>query len=372
MSNLHPSVGTKRALLIGVERAQGRSGFARIRFAHRDTRAMQEFLGSRSGYSDDNMVVMLDNKDHPKKWWPTKRKILKQIDLLVKDAAENDQFFVYFSGHGLQVPCRHNTEDDGLDEAMLTGDGKNILDNVLRERLVNPLLKVKNVKLFVLFDCCHSATMLDLPCRSLNSTRLGRMFSGIAEGISIGIASILRRRKTDVQPVSKAPENGHEPVQVRSVTFDSTATSGLCLGLLRVNTPAQVLEQVEPEVNSARVISLSACRDSEQAYDDNKRGDTMTKFFIGALTDKYDRTWLELLEEIRQRINELSRRRAEESVRTTINLQRTRHSAAGRQSSRRATITSTFSVAAMDQQMHGGQNPQYGKFGPVVFYPCLW
>ncbi|KAF8842896.1 hypothetical protein BDN67DRAFT_1009361 [Paxillus ammoniavirescens] len=376
MSSLppRPSLGRKKALLIGIRKVQGRPKFGEIRFAHRDTRAMQEFLTSRSRYTRDNIVVMLDDRKHRKELWPTKKNILRQIDLLVKDAVENDQFFVYC--HGLQVPCRHNTEDDGMDEAVLTGDGKNILDNVLKHCLVKPLLKIKNVKLFVLFDCCHSATMLDLSRRNQPSSRFGRIISGVVDlvrpqGFSKGIASILRRQKTDVEPVVEVLDTGVKRGQARSMTFDNTISSfGFRLGLPRVNTPEQVLEQ-EPEVGSARVISLSACRDSEQAYDDNERGDTMTKFFIGALSkvllallrtlfshssgEKYDRTWLELLEEIRQRINELSRRRAEASVNTTINLQQSRP---GRQTTRRTTITSTFGVPTMVQQLNGFQKPQ--------------
>ncbi|KIK96630.1 hypothetical protein PAXRUDRAFT_291884 [Paxillus rubicundulus Ve08.2h10] len=351
-----PPLGRKRALLIGIQTVKGRPEFSKIQFAHRDTRAMQEFLMSLPRYTRNNIIVMLDDRKLDEKWWPTRAKILGQIDSLVKDAVENDQFFVYFSGHGLQVPCRHNTEDDEMDEVFLTGDGKNILDNVLKERLVMPLLKIKNVKLFVLFDCCHSGTMLDLSRRNQPDSRFGRIISGVinlirpSQGIPKGIASIFRRQKTDVEPVIKAPDTGPERRQARSITFDNTTPSfSFHHSFVRVDTPEQVLEQVAAEVDSARVISLSACRDGEQAYDDNERGDTMTKFFIEALSEKYDRTWLELLEEISRRIKELSRRRTEASVSTTIDLQGSRPG------------TSASSAPTMVQPLDVFQKPQASR-----------
>ncbi|KAF9234251.1 caspase domain-containing protein [Melanogaster broomeanus] len=356
-----PSAGGKKALLIGVAHVQGRPKFPRIHFAHRDTRAMRDFLVSKSGYSSNDVIVMLDDRKHPRKWWPTKMKILEQIDSLVKNAVENDQFFVYFSGHGSQVICTHGTEDDGLDEAFLTGDGQDILDNVLKERLVDPLLKINNIKLFVLFDCCHSATMLDLPH---HSSAFKRILSGVAKLLrpsqegSKDNATFRRRGKSDshVDPVSRAPENEHGH-QVRSMTFDSTISSfGLHRHLPLVNSPKQISRQVEPEMNGSTVVRMITLdileADNEQAYDDNETGDTVTKFFIAALTDKYDRTWLELLEEIRRRVNEVSKRRTEDLV-TTINLQRPPHPTAGGShtgNNRRATLTSTSS---------------YGGFGPV-------
>ncbi|KAF9234250.1 peptidase C14, caspase domain-containing protein [Melanogaster broomeanus] len=288
-----PSAGRKKALLIGVNHCLYES----IALVLNRTLA-------RSGYLSKDIVVLLDDNKLPGNRWSTKKNILNRIDLLVKNAVENDQFFVYFSGHGTQVKCRHNTEDDLKDEALLTADGKTILDNVLNEQLVQPLLKTKNVKLFVLFDCCHSATMLDLPHRNRHYGGLSRIFSGFANlfkssSSSKDIASISCQQRNDVEP--------------------AVPLLGLQLHIPRVNTPEEVLEQVAQEVNGSRVVSLSACRDPEQAYDDNERGDTMTKFFIEALTEKYDRTWLELLKEIRRRINELSKRRAEDPS-TTINL----------------------------------------------------
>jgi hypothetical protein len=64
----------------------------------------------------------------------------------------------------------------------------------------------------------------------------------------------VRRQKTDVEPVVEVPDTGVKRVRARSMTFDNTISSfGFHLGLPRVNTPEQVLEQ-EPEVDSARVV----------------------------------------------------------------------------------------------------------------------
>ncbi|KAH7887446.1 peptidase C14, caspase domain-containing protein [Phlebopus sp. FC_14] len=181
-----PPPARKKALIIGIKEVRNKAGFGPIHFAHRDARNMEAFLIAAFGYKKEDVVLMLDVAGHKKELLPTKAKMLKQIKLLVKDAAENDQFFFYYSGHGTQVTCCHNSEDDGLDEVLLAANGKGIMDNLLNEHLVKPLLNVKNTKLFALFDCCHSASMLDLQRYSQHSTcssALRHMMSGVTNGI---------------------------------------------------------------------------------------------------------------------------------------------------------------------------------------------
>ncbi|KAF7967801.1 hypothetical protein HWV62_32991 [Athelia sp. TMB] len=55
---------------------------------------------------------------------------VKSIDDLVRDAQAGDHFFFYYSGHSGQVTNRHNSEEDGKDEVIITCDYKELVDNV--------------------------------------------------------------------------------------------------------------------------------------------------------------------------------------------------------------------------------------------------
>ncbi|KJA14189.1 hypothetical protein HYPSUDRAFT_208900 [Hypholoma sublateritium FD-334 SS-4] len=83
--------------------------------------------------------------------------ILAQMKLLVADARDD-------AGHADQEPTEDLDEEDGKNEVIFSCDGYGILDNVLKlkEELVEPLKSIK-CKLMAVFNCCHSASLLDLP-----------------------------------------------------------------------------------------------------------------------------------------------------------------------------------------------------------------
>ncbi|KAF8549032.1 hypothetical protein OG21DRAFT_642573 [Imleria badia] len=112
----------------------------------------------------DDITLMMDDKDHPEHLWPTRSKILHQIDQLTSDAPEDCHFFFYFSGHALEEEGldRASMRADGRDGEIVGADGKPILDYILHDRLVTPLQNVKGSTLFALFDCCHSESLLGM------------------------------------------------------------------------------------------------------------------------------------------------------------------------------------------------------------------
>lgn len=122
---------------------------------------------------------------------PSRDNILTQIDLFVKDVRSGDFLLFILLGHGCQTINRSGSERDGKDEAIIASnhfgvpedvDGVPldtptfedrkagrphhkkyrgiIVDNELRERLVNPLPAGSQLLAFI--ETCHSETMLDL------------------------------------------------------------------------------------------------------------------------------------------------------------------------------------------------------------------
>ncbi|KZV76558.1 hypothetical protein PENSPDRAFT_423496 [Peniophora sp. CONT] len=137
-----------------------------------DAHSFAELLRTRYGWQD--ITVMTDEeKNRKSSLWPTKKNMLEKMTELVADAHAGDMFVIYYAGHSGQVPSVNDThETDGLDEHMISVDGKKILDDNLREILVKSL--PNGTRLTAVFDSCHLWTMLDLriyPTQSRESDR---------------------------------------------------------------------------------------------------------------------------------------------------------------------------------------------------------
>ena len=91
---------------------------------------------------------------------PTKANIVSEFTKLVSGAVAGDCLLFTFSGHGSQVNDKNGDEVDGKDEGLYTLDDKLIVDDELN-LIIKQRLKT-GVTLFILTDCCHSGTIMDL------------------------------------------------------------------------------------------------------------------------------------------------------------------------------------------------------------------
>ncbi|KAI9461325.1 hypothetical protein HD554DRAFT_2130171 [Boletus coccyginus] len=209
MTTLHKPLGKRRALLIAIRHVHREAGLKfgnlpNIDLTHRDAKALRDFLIASHGYHTDDIILMMDDKNHPKHLWPTHGKILHQIDRLTSDAPEDCRFFFYFSGHclkdGTDNVFLYHTHTHGTLE-IVCADAKPILGHA--NRLVTPLQNVKGSKLFTLFDCSHSEGLFDLqrgigPNKHSRVRKFdpGRLFTGqsifrLSLPISVGIFPVL-------------------------------------------------------------------------------------------------------------------------------------------------------------------------------------
>lgn len=300
--------GIQRALLIAVQKADG---FPNLPQAHTDVVKMRDFLVNFRGYHAENIVTMMHHKSVSRTLYPSRTNMLREIDLLVKQTTGHDQIFFYYTGHGDQVTCKHHTETDNKDEAILTYTGKRIIDNVLKEHLVDPL--PQGAKLFALWDCCHSHTVLDLEHSNCNG--LWRTPLKVLSGLARKTKSIGKRLSTSfLKDSCESRFASKDDSQLRNVSLEIDNTD-----LCRVSSPDSYLPPCTfncpmtlPENRvKASVVSLSACKDNESAYDDNATGDTVTKFFIEYLERNPRPSYRELLCYIRERVNDITHRRTQ-------------------------------------------------------------
>jgi hypothetical protein len=159
----------KRAVLIAISY----SGTPQELFApERDATAIYNLL-QREGYNTENILVLSEQNVSP-----THRNILQAWKWLYTDATASSfsstavyvptrkvlRAFVYYSGHGMQIPDSSRDEDDGKDECLIPLDYKQygvLTDDVIKAHLVESL--PSSSSLFTLFDACNSGSGCDLP-----------------------------------------------------------------------------------------------------------------------------------------------------------------------------------------------------------------
>jgi len=145
--------GNFKALLVGID-YKGTS--YELNGCINDVQHISQFLVGKN-IPTNKMCILTDNTEMK----PTKINIINSFTKLLKDAVSGDQLVFFFSGHGSTiVNTSLNKDTEPLDDVLVTLDNNYIIDDDLNA-IIQANLK-PNVKLFVLFDCCHSGTMLDL------------------------------------------------------------------------------------------------------------------------------------------------------------------------------------------------------------------
>ncbi|KAI0032409.1 caspase domain-containing protein [Vararia minispora EC-137] len=306
----------RRALLVGIcYTGQCGGDLEELKGSHKDVTSMKHLLTKHFGYLEKDIVVMMDAPHVKAELQPNKKNIKREMRGLVKDAQPGDRFVFVFSGHSDQRAEKEADneypEEDGMDEVILTVDGKKIRDNKLYKLMVLPLPPGSG--LFALIDSCHSGTMLDLPHYKCNAIyvpwiskgkrrtgtlrlRQGKLLSlVVATQEAFAVESALTSRPmvhhklrlntsvhssslltaTDTQLGSRLPLSAQNSVMggmlVSSpICCDSPDTNIACSGWCHYD---DTWRDHRPDV-----VSLSACTDLQQAWEDSK-GQSLVHLF---------------------------------------------------------------------------------------------
>lgn len=155
----------KRALIIAIDKYEppstykpastARSNFRNLDGCVNDGRSIQSIVVSKFQF-DAAKVDTLYNEA------ANRAGILKSMNDLLEASKANDIAFIYYAGHGSQVPNSLAKETDKKDESMVPSDTykegvEDIRDKELA-KIYNAFLD-KGVKLTVIMDCCHSGSL---------------------------------------------------------------------------------------------------------------------------------------------------------------------------------------------------------------------
>ena len=148
---------TKYALLVGIN-YKGTS--QALKGCINDVKNMKSYLVSKRGYKPENIVVLTE--EETKK--PTCNNIKHELSKLIlrSHTQEADELWLHYAGHGYYTVDRDGDEDDGKDETIVPLDFKKngmITDDELHDYLEHLPQKCR---MYCIFDCCHSGTILDL------------------------------------------------------------------------------------------------------------------------------------------------------------------------------------------------------------------
>ncbi len=152
-----PSV-YKYALVIGINYT-GTS--VELKGCVNDANNIVEYLVTKCGYLESNIKVLTDVDETSK---PNFLNVDVEITRLVNKAIYNGakELFLSYSGHGTYVRDLNGDEKDGRDECIVPLDYKR--KGFLRDDRLNQIIRrlPRHCKLYCLFDCCFSGTILDL------------------------------------------------------------------------------------------------------------------------------------------------------------------------------------------------------------------
>lgn len=148
----------RKSLLIGIDYFGSKH---QLQGCINDVQNMAAWLVSR-GYSSSprDMIFLTDERRGP--YYPNGHNILAAMDWLVQDPG--CALFLHYSGHGGQVPDAQGIRRGGFNDTIVPADfeQRGMIDStILHRHLVSRL--PSNSSLFILFDCCHSGSAVELP-----------------------------------------------------------------------------------------------------------------------------------------------------------------------------------------------------------------
>ena len=162
-SSLSPQEINKnfKALMVGINY---RNTNNELRGCINDVNSLKNFLNQEHKLANHNILTLTDDTLLK----PTRNNILEKYKDLLINSEKGDILYFTYSGHGSYTFDINRDELDGKDELLVSIDKSGIKDDELKQ-IADKYLK-EGVTLFVLFDCCHSGTLLDLKYRYLTTT----------------------------------------------------------------------------------------------------------------------------------------------------------------------------------------------------------
>jgi hypothetical protein len=125
-----------------------------------DVLRMRDMLITELGYQAKNITVLRDDTED-REFYPTKKNIIHKLREFMSNKADSDELWFHYSGHGSIRRDRSNDEKENIDSVLIPNDFQT--NGVILDDDIYSIIKDVNCGLFLLFDCCHSGSICDLP-----------------------------------------------------------------------------------------------------------------------------------------------------------------------------------------------------------------
>lgn len=207
-----------------------------------DVAIMYELLVDRFGFHSQDIRRLIEGLGPENR--PTRTNIVREIELLIREAGKDQRIVLFFAGHGCQQPDQdpsdpNDPEPDGLDEVFLPADAGPWTDDIqsIRNAIVDDefrkwtaQLLSKKVELLVVFDSCHSGSAL----RGIGDEQMRRV-----EPEVLIPEKVLQRARSRVES-TRGSASLHEPA------FDALA-DGNWVALYAAQPEEQTIERRLPQ-----------------------------------------------------------------------------------------------------------------------------
>lgn len=278
----------RKALLIGINYFNSSN---ELKGCISDALRVHQFLTTRCGYSQEDIVVLRDDLRDNARCIPTRQNIINAMQWLVRDAIPGDCLFMSYSGHGSQQEDQDGDEMDGMDDVICPVDFQQsgmLVDDIIHDIVVKPL--PQGCRLTALMDCCHSGSVLDLPytysTKGVVKTGENQIYKNIGnEGLSM-LMNYATGKSTNM--VSSAMS-----------LFQTVSNGGNKL------TKEQQQQVIQRKYSPADVISISGCKDDQTSADTsvaNTNTGALTWAFLEVLQENPSQSYLTLLNNVRNKL----------------------------------------------------------------------
>ncbi|ROV97484.1 hypothetical protein VPNG_08703 [Cytospora leucostoma] len=290
----------KKALIIGINYFGSEN---ELKGCINDATNIREFLVNDRGFSDrsQDMVTMTDapeNEGTP--FWPSGENILAAFRWLTSYNEAGDSVWLSYSGHGGQVKDTDDGRPTGFDDTICPVDFQEngqITSETLHRTIVSPMNP--EVRLTILFDCCHSGSACELPF----------VFRPDAEG-NINLMDQIKKGVELVREANHLLKGGWSRDKVSDAKMLLGGATDFFNGLHHARNAAVDAEglaaesfQEHWEKEGKDVWMFSGCRDDQTSADATISGTAtgaMSWAFLGTMRERPDQSYREVLVNTRQ------------------------------------------------------------------------